>query len=91
MKLRIKKNLLANMWDEAVYYRKWQLEALEVGGFEESYKWERAFEVMLERLETIVTDSYYTMYDMATIEAQALIKENQEQKDYLQSLKEGAA
>ena len=79
MKLRIKKNLLANMWKEAVNYRKWQLKALEVGGFEESYQWERAFETMLERLETIVTDSYYTMHDMATIEAQALIKEDKDQ------------
>lgn len=80
MKLRIKKNLLATLWDEAVYYRKWHLEALEARGFEEATTWGQKFIETLERLETIVTDSYCTMHDMATIEAKALIKEYKEQE-----------
>lgn len=95
MKLRIKKNLLANAWDEAVYYRKWQLEALEAGGFEEAATWQRKFEDVLWHLHKIVTDDYCTMHDMATIEAQARIAEFKESrlslKKYMQELKEGAA
>lgn len=95
MKLRIKKNLLANAWDEAVSYRKWQLEALEVGDFDGADKWQRYFEDVLEHLHKIVTDDYCTMHDMATIEAQARIAEFKESKlslkKYMQELKEGAA
>jgi hypothetical protein len=94
MKLRIKKNLLSKAWEEAVFYRKWQLEARDVGDFDSADKWQRYFEDVLEYLHKTVTDDYCTMHDMATIEAKALINESKEIQAYLekytQSLKEGA-
>lgn len=74
MNLRIKKNLLATLWKDAVNYRQWQFEALEIGGFKEANTWQRYFEDVLEHLHNIVTDDYCTLHDMATFEAQARIK-----------------
>lgn len=79
MKLRIKRNLLKDTWDKAVMYRKWQLEAIAADrNSSEQRTWENMFTETLDILVVITTESLYTLHDMATFEAQEMIK-NQEQ------------
>lgn len=78
MKLRIKRNLLKDTWDKAVMYRKWQLEAIAVDRNSDNQRtWENMFNETLELLDAITNESLYTLHDMATIEAQQKMQEQE--------------
>ena len=88
MKLRIKRNLLKDTWDKAVMYRKWQLEAIAADkNSSEQRTWENMFTETLTLLEAITSESFCTLHDMATFEAQDRIQEQERTATIAETLK----
>ena len=74
MKLRMKKNFIQTAWDKAVTYRKLYLEDIEEGSVDSADFWQKLFVERITLLETITTESFCTLHDMATIEAKERIE-----------------
>lgn len=88
MKLRIQKNLLKNTWSKAVTYRQWALDEIEKGSDQDAIEhWSAQFQLQIDLLATITTESYCTLYDMATIEAQDRSKTQSEAARIAEELK----
>lgn len=89
MKLRMQRNFLPTMWEKAVMYRQWALEAIGEGRDQDAIDhWQSEFLKLIGLLETITTESHTTLHDMATFEAMDRLDAQKEAMNIAQELRE---